>query len=85
MQKSLYLGNLDARRDWGYAKEYVEMMWLMLQQERPTTTWWARARAIPCGELVDKAFSYMGVLFEWKGNGAERRPGVVRFLYLGAP
>ncbi len=44
LQDHLYLGNLDARRDWGYAKEYVEAMWLMLQAEKPTTSWWPPGR-----------------------------------------
>jgi GDPmannose 4,6-dehydratase len=44
LQNDLYLGNLDAKRDWGHAADYVEAMWLMLQQTRPTTTWSAPAR-----------------------------------------
>ena len=53
-QKALFLGNLDAKRDWGYAPEYVEMMWLMLQQDHPTIMWSPPTRRIPCASFATK-------------------------------
>ena len=69
-QKELYLGNLNAQRDWGFAPEYVEMMWLMLQQETPDDYVVGTGESHTVKELVDSAFSYMGVQLEWKGEGA---------------
>ena len=77
-QKMLYLGNLSARRDWGFAPEYVEMMWLMLQQiEAPDDYVVGTGKSYTVREFVDKAFSYMGVRLEWKGAGPEET-GAVR-------
>ena len=76
-QKKLYLGNLSARRDWGFAPEYVEMMWLMLQQETPDDYVVGTGKSYTVREFVDKAFSYMGVRLEWKGEGPEET-GAVR-------
>jgi GDPmannose 4,6-dehydratase len=76
-QKMLYLGNLSARRDWGFAPEYVEMMWLMLQQETPDDYVVGTGKSYTVREFVDKAFSYMGVTLEWQGAGAEEL-GIVR-------
>jgi GDPmannose 4,6-dehydratase len=76
-QKTLYLGNLSARRDWGFAPEYVEMMWLMLQQETPDDYVVGTGKSATVREFVDKAFSYMGVTLEWQGTGAEEL-GIVR-------
>jgi GDPmannose 4,6-dehydratase len=60
----LYLGNLDARRDWGYAKEYVEAMWLMLQQEQPDDYVIATGETHSIRDLLDEAFGYAGL--DWK-------------------
>lgn len=60
-QKKLYLGNLDARRDWGYAKEYVEAMWLMLQQEKPDDYVVATGEAYTVREFAEAAFGYVGL------------------------
>lgn len=57
LQEKLFLGNMDARRDWGYAKEYVEMMWLMLQQERPDDYVVATGEAHSVREFVDETFA----------------------------
>ncbi len=70
-QKMLYLGNLSARRDWGFAPEYVEMMWLMLQQETPDDYVVGTGKSYTVREFVDKAFSYMGVNLGWRGQGAK--------------
>ena len=61
LENKLYLGNLDARRDWGYAKEYVEAMWLMLQQDAPDDYVIATGEAHSVRELVEEAFSYLGL------------------------
>jgi GDPmannose 4,6-dehydratase len=64
LQDSLYLGNLDAKRDWGYAKDYVEAMWLMLQQEQPDDYVIATGETHSVRELLQEAFSYLGM--EWE-------------------
>jgi GDPmannose 4,6-dehydratase len=64
LDKELYLGNLDAKRDWGYAKEYVEAIWLMLQQNRPDDYVIATGEAHSVRELVEEAFSYAGL--DWR-------------------
>ena len=64
LQKSLYLGNLDARRDWGYAKEYVEMMWLMLQQDRPDDYVVATNETHSVRDFCKEAFGLVGLDWE---------------------
>jgi GDPmannose 4,6-dehydratase len=64
LQKKLYLGNLDAKRDWGYAKEYVEAMWLMLQQEKPDDYVVATNETHSIREFLDIAFGHAGL--DWK-------------------
>lgn len=76
-QKKLYLGNLDAKRDWGFAPEYVEMMWLMLNQEEPDDYAVGTGESYSIRRLVDKAFAYMGIEIEWRGEGIEEK-GVVK-------
>lgn len=64
LQKTLYLGNLDAKRDWGYAKEYVEAMWLMLQQEEPEDYVIATGETHTVKEFLEESFSYAGL--DWR-------------------
>ena len=64
LQKKLYLGNLDAKRDWGYAKEYVEAMWLMLQQDKPEDYVIATGETHAVSEFCEEAFNYVGL--NWK-------------------
>lgn len=64
LQDSLYLGNLDAKRDWGYAKEYVDAMWLMMQQDKPEDFVIATGETHTIKDFLDEAFSYAGV--DWK-------------------
>ena len=64
LQKKLYLGNLDAKRDWGYAKEYVEAMWLMLQQDKPDDYVIATGETHSVSEFCEEAFHYVGL--DWK-------------------
>lgn len=70
-QKKLYLGNLTAKRDWGFAPEYVEMMWLMLQQDQPDDYAVGTGESHTVKDFVETAFRYMGVELDWKGSRAE--------------
>jgi GDPmannose 4,6-dehydratase len=63
-QKKLYLGNLDSKRDWGYAKDYVQAMWLMLQQEQPDDYVVATGETYQIREFLDIAFSYVNL--DWQ-------------------
>jgi GDPmannose 4,6-dehydratase len=83
LQERFYLGNLDARRDWGYAKDYVEAMWLMLQQKEPDDFVIATGEMHTVREMCARAFARAGIELEWHGQGAEergidRRTGLVR-------
>jgi GDPmannose 4,6-dehydratase len=71
LQKRLYLGNLDARRDWGHARDFVEGMWLMLQQPQPDDYVLATGEAHSVREFAERAFACVGRTIEWRGAGAE--------------
>jgi GDPmannose 4,6-dehydratase len=71
LQKRLYLGNLDARRDWGHARDFVEGMWLMLQQPEPDDYVLATGEAHSVREFVERAFACVGRTIEWRGEGQE--------------
>ena len=71
MQKRLYLGNLDARRDWGHARDFVEGMWLMLQQPQPDDYVLATGKAHSVREFVERAFACVDRKIEWNGRGAD--------------
>jgi len=68
-QDVLKLGNLDAKRDWGYAKDYVEMMWLMLQQDEPKDYVIATGKTYTVRQFVEFAFEEVGVHLKWEGEG----------------
>lgn len=70
-QEKLFLGNLDARRDWGYAKEYVEAMWLMLQQDVAQDLVIATGKTHTVRKFVELAFSEVDIDLEWKGHGVD--------------
>jgi GDPmannose 4,6-dehydratase len=72
-QDKLYLGNLDAKRDWGHAREYVEGMWLMLQQDEPDDYVLATGETTPVREFVQWAFEDVGIDLEWRGEGVEEK------------
>jgi GDPmannose 4,6-dehydratase len=76
MQKKLYLGNLNALRDWGHAKDYVKAQWLILQQEQPDDYVIATGVQHSVRELAETAFKEIGVEIEWKGKGANEK-GIV--------
>lgn len=69
----LRLGNMDAQRDWGYAKEYVEMMWLMLQQEEAEDFVVATGKMYTVREFVEKAATHAGFEIVWKGEGVDEK------------
>ncbi|MCX5922359.1 MAG: GDP-mannose 4,6-dehydratase [Candidatus Dependentiae bacterium] len=73
MQDVLYLGNLDAKRDWGYAKDYVEAMWLMMQHKDPTDLVIATGKAHSVREFVERAFAEVDIPIEWQGSGVHER------------
>ncbi len=73
MQDCLYLGNLDAKRDWGHAKDYVEMQWLMLQQDSPDDFVIATGQQYSVREFIDAAASQLGMSIRWEGNGLEEK------------
>ena len=73
LQDKLYLGNLDARRDWGHARDFVRGMWLMLQQAKPDDYVLATGRAHAVREFVERAFAHVGRPICWRGAGAEEQ------------
>ncbi|NKK74579.1 GDP-mannose 4,6-dehydratase [Rhizobium leguminosarum bv. viciae] len=73
LQDCLYLGNLDAKRDWGHAKDYVEMQWLMLQQDEPEDFVIATGVQYSVREFVDAAAHEIGLPISWKGLGIEEK------------
>ena len=73
LQDKLYLGNLDAKRDWGHAKDYVEMQWLMLQQDEPEDFVIATGEQYSVRDFVDAAADEVGIKITWKGNGIDEK------------
>jgi GDPmannose 4,6-dehydratase len=71
IQQKLYLGNLDAGRDWGHARDYVEGMWMMLQQPEPDDYVLATGEAHTVREFVEKSFAHVGKKIEWRGIGVK--------------
>ena len=69
LQEKLFLGNLDAKRDWGYAKDYVRMMWLILQHDKAEDWVIATGKTTAIREVVKMAFNYLGIELEFKGKG----------------
>lgn len=73
LQDKLYLGNLDAQRDWGHAKDYVEGMWRMMQQETADDYVLATGETHPVREFVEKAFHYVDIQIRWEGEGINEK------------
>ena len=71
LQQKLFLGNLDAVRDWGHARDFVEGMWLILQQDKPDDYVLATGEAHSVREFVEKAFAHVGRTIVWRGSGVE--------------
>lgn len=72
-QDRLYLGNLDAKRDWGFAPEYIECQWLILQQDVAEDYVIGTGESHTVREFVEIAFNYAGIEIEWQGTGAPRK------------
>ncbi len=73
LQDKLYMGNLDAKRDWGHAKDYVEGMWRMLQQDTPDDFVLATGETYSVRHFLEKAFAKAGIALEWSGKGVEEQ------------
>jgi GDPmannose 4,6-dehydratase len=73
LQERLYLGNLDAQRDWGHARDYVEGMWLIMQQDDPGDYVLATGESHSVREFVELAFAQIGRSLEWRGSGVDER------------
>jgi GDPmannose 4,6-dehydratase len=73
LESKLYLGNLDAQRDWGYAEDYVEAMWLMLQHSTPEDFVIATGETHTVREFIEKAAGHLGMNIEWRGSGDKEK------------
>jgi GDPmannose 4,6-dehydratase len=73
LQRKLFLGNLDATRDWGHARDFVEGMWLILQQDKPDDYVLATGESHSVREFVEKAFAHVGRTIVWRGSGVEEK------------
>ena len=73
LQKKLYLGNLDAKRDWGHAKDYVEAMWKMMQKKKPSDYVIATGRQYTVKQFVDLTLNQLGIEHYWKGSGVNTK------------
>jgi len=73
LQDKVYMGNIDAKRDWGHAKDYVEGMWRILQQEEPEDFVLATGETYPVRYFIEKAFAEVGIEIEWKGKGEKEK------------
>jgi GDPmannose 4,6-dehydratase len=80
LQDKLYLGNLDAKRDWGHAKDFVEAMWLILQQDRPDDFVIATGTTRTVREFVELAFNKQGIQISWTGTGVEEK-GIIQDIF----
>ncbi len=78
-EHKLYLGNLDAKRDWGFAPEYVECMWLMLQQDKPDDYVIGTGKSHSVRQFLENALNYVGIEIEWTGKGVDQK-GIIRSL-----
>jgi GDPmannose 4,6-dehydratase len=79
LQDKVYLGNLEAKRDWGFAGDFVEAMWLMLQQDKPDDYVIATGESHSVRDFVNLAFAHAGIEIEWRGKGLEEK-GIIRSL-----
>ena len=80
LEATCYLGNLDAARDWGHARDYVEMQWLMLQQDKPEDFVIATGQQYSVRQFIEMAASALGISIEWQGSGVTER-GVIAALH----
>jgi GDPmannose 4,6-dehydratase len=80
LQSKLYLGNLDAKRDWGHAKDYVRMMWMILQADKPEDWVIATGKTTTVRDFVKMSFAHAGIELEFKGEGVDEKAVVVSCL-----
>ena len=73
LQDKLYMGNIDSKRDWGFAGDYVELMWLMLQQETPDDYIMATGVTTTVRDFITMAFNEVGIIIKWEGTGLEEK------------
>ncbi len=73
LQDKLFLGNMDAKRDWGHARDYVDGMWRMVQQDKPDDYVLATGETHPVREFVEKAFAEAGIVIQWQGAGVDEK------------
>jgi GDPmannose 4,6-dehydratase len=73
LQDRLYMGNIDSERDWGHAQDYVEGMWMMLQQDEPDDFVLATGRKITVRRFIEMSFEEVGIAIEWKGSGEKEK------------
>ena len=73
LQENLFLGNIDAERDWGHAKDYVEGMWLMLQQDKPDDFVLATGKKVSVRSFIEMAFNEVGISINWQGKGVDEK------------
>ena len=73
LQKKLYLGNIDAKRDWGHAKDYVKGMWLMLQQDKADDYVLATGKTVTVKYFIECTFKELGIEIEWNGEGVDEK------------
>ena len=79
LQDKLYLGNLDAKRDWGHAKDYVKMMWLILQADEPEDWVIATGQTTAVRDFVDMAFKFAGITLKFEGEGVDEK-GIIESI-----
>ncbi len=73
IQNKLFMGNIDAKRDWGFAGDYVELMWLMLQQDKPDDYVMATGITTTVRDFISMAFSEAGIILAWQGHGVDEK------------
>ena len=73
LQEKLYMGNIDAKRDWGFAGDYVELMWLMLQQDKPDDFIMATGITTTVRDFIDMSFNEIGIKIKWEGEGINEK------------
>ncbi len=73
LQERLYIGNMDAKRDWGHARDYVEGMWMMVQQDKPDDFVLATGETHSVREFMERAFGHVDVTLDWRGKGADEK------------
>jgi GDPmannose 4,6-dehydratase len=78
-QRKLYLGNIESKRDWGFAPEYVECQWLILQQNKPEDFVIGTGESHSVREFLEAAFNYVGIEIGWKGKGVKQK-GIIRSI-----